>query len=206
MTFSRGDLLRDDRVVVVITPTPTPARGPALASRVLSALVGLPIAETAIVRDAKGKPRLAGDEIRFSVSHCAGVACVAASRRRDVGVDIQEPANVTDRFLHRFFSREEVAWIDSDGPGRARRLARLWAIREAAVKVRGGGLGSRMPPIDGPAGDAGRYLGVSWTSFPAGDLEGVMAAAGGEALAPMILHGTDLAGMREAHPPSVVTS
>ena len=62
-----------------------------------------------------------------------------------VGIDVCEIARMEDlltegRFLARFFSREEQAYIQSKGRAAAQTMAGLYAAKEALVKALGTGL------------------------------------------------------------------
>jgi 4'-phosphopantetheinyl transferase len=79
-----------------------------------------------------------------SFSRCGDFAALAAAPGRRVGVDIQELLTGRDvtRMAARFYPRPEAEFVAS-GAGRARQVARytrLWARKEACVKVAGGRL------------------------------------------------------------------
>jgi 4'-phosphopantetheinyl transferase len=96
--------------------------------------------------DAGGKPALAGeadDGLRFNVSHSAGLALVAMTWAREVGVDVER---IGDDFpgldvARRFFSRGEVAVLEALPPAfRIRAFYDCWTRKEAYLKARGVGL------------------------------------------------------------------
>ena len=64
---------------------------------------------------------------------------------RGLGLDLCEIARMEkllkdDRFLSRYFTQEEKAYVLSRGAGAARSLAGLFAAREALGKALGGGI------------------------------------------------------------------
>ena len=108
---------------------------------------------------ADGKPSLPGDPpLRFNVSHSGDLAAVAVARGREVGVDVERrravhgEAGVADRIM----SESELARYRALPEGeRGDFLLRLWARKEALVKVSGVGLRAslRAVPFE-PAEDA----------------------------------------------------
>lgn len=99
-----------------------------------------------------GKPELAGTPVpvQVSLSHSAGLAALALTHRRRVGVDVQHCAANLDpvRMADRFFGPAEARFVRAGGrPGALGRFARLWARKEACIKVAGGRLmqGMKLP-------------------------------------------------------------
>ena len=124
-------------------------------------------------RGPHGKPELAGATgAQVSLSHSGEFAAVAVTGTRRVGVDLQELAAGMDRtgaavrMASRWYPPAEARFVAdaADPTERADRFARLWARKEACVKVAGGQLvpGLRLA-VRGPSpvltGDgADRYL------------------------------------------------
>jgi 4'-phosphopantetheinyl transferase len=103
-----------------------------------------------------GKPRLAAvhDRIRFNLSHCADIAVLAVTGRRDVGVDVEcpRPHLAVERFATRYFPARESQLVRSADPAdRQTVFLRLWTRKEACVKAAGGRLGQglALPVADG---------------------------------------------------------
>jgi 4'-phosphopantetheinyl transferase len=91
-----------------------------------------------------GKPELAGPGPRVSFSHSGDFAALAMAAGRRVGVDIQQllPRLDVTRLAARFYPPQEAEFV-ATAPVRARQVARytrLWARKEACVKVAGGRL------------------------------------------------------------------
>jgi 4'-phosphopantetheinyl transferase len=101
------------------------------------------LADVPIVEGADGKPRLAGGEMQFSVSHSAGWCAIALAADCPVGVDV-EPirrfsgmGGIADHFF------PKPAWADYAAAAPAEKTAvffRWWTRIEAAVKAVGCGL------------------------------------------------------------------
>ena len=115
-----------------------------------------------------GKPELAdlAGAPRVSLSHCAGLALVALSRRRCVGVDIERMPADRDaiRLAARYFPPAQAAFVaaadsadsvnaadeadeadEGVADSAAGRFTTLWSRKEACVKVRGGRLVEGFP-------------------------------------------------------------
>ncbi|MHA5049074.1 4'-phosphopantetheinyl transferase family protein [Streptomyces sp. SD15] len=114
---------------------------------VLGLCLSMPPRQVPIVTGRWGKPRVAGDDVTFSLSHSEGAALLAVSRHRDVGVDIERPRPGLDprEFAARYFRPEESLRVTSATPSRrwASFLA-LWTRKEACVKAVGARLGQAL--------------------------------------------------------------
>ena len=94
-----------------------------------------------------GKPALRQDStnfsIRFNVSHSHGLALMAFSLGRHLGVDVESirPDVATQEIAERFFSPREVAELQSlPAAMRAEAFFLCWTRKEAYVKALGEGL------------------------------------------------------------------
>lgn len=98
-----------------------------------------------------GKPELADPKsaLRFNLSHSGGLALLAVSRAREVGVDVEalRPVPDAEAIAERFFSPAESAALRLL-PTEQRLLAffRCWTSKEAYLKAIGDGLAK---PLDG---------------------------------------------------------
>jgi 4'-phosphopantetheinyl transferase len=95
---------------------------------------------------AQGKPALAGSferaGLEFNVTHSQGLALVAVTRRRRVGVDIEALRPLLDReqIIHRFFSARERAEFALVPEGlRVEAFYQGWTRKEAYMKALGAG-------------------------------------------------------------------
>jgi 4'-phosphopantetheinyl transferase len=108
--------------------------------------LGLGPAELRFAYGPQGKPRLAGDddaELRFNLAHSEGVALLAVTRGRAVGVDVERvrPERATRDVAERFFARAEVTALRAYPPDEwAAAFFACWSRKEAYVKARGEGL------------------------------------------------------------------
>jgi 4'-phosphopantetheinyl transferase len=91
-----------------------------------------------------GKPELPGTPVHVSLSHSGGLAALALADRRRVGVDVQHirAGLAAARMATRFYPPAEARFVlAAGGPaGQADRFTRLWARKEACLKVAGGRL------------------------------------------------------------------
>jgi 4'-phosphopantetheinyl transferase len=92
-----------------------------------------------------GKPRLADESnLRFNLTHSHGLALLAVTRGREIGVDVErlrEMERDGEQLAERFFSPREAAVLRSL-PTRLRREAffHCWTRKEAYIKAHGMGL------------------------------------------------------------------
>jgi len=134
---------------------------------VLGRYLGQAPAEIAFRAGAHGKPALAGPAagLRFNLSHSAGLALIAVSRGRDVGVDVEWVDRRRDvlALAPRALGPAEAATVRR-APVAARPLAfhAAWTRREAFAKCHGGGLAAPPPP--GPLAVASIDAGAAYAA------------------------------------------
>lgn len=88
-----------------------------------------------------GKPYLVGiPNLHFSLSHSGSYVVVAFSER-EVGIDIQHHRPMKEKIAERFFSEEDNALLRQlEAAGDGEGFYRIWAIKEAYMKLTGEGL------------------------------------------------------------------
>jgi 4'-phosphopantetheinyl transferase len=120
--------------------------------RTLAGYLDQPAADIALVAGEGGKPRLrdrSGDGLQFNLSHSAGLALVAVTERRAVGVDVEAiaPRQNLAALAQRSLPAEEAAAVRAAGPEqRLDAFYAAWVRHEARLKCLGTGLGSPAPP------------------------------------------------------------
>ncbi|HET7454051.1 MAG TPA: 4'-phosphopantetheinyl transferase superfamily protein [Solirubrobacterales bacterium] len=120
--------------------------------RTLAGYLGRETVEIALETDRQGKPRLRdgdGGGLRFNLSHSGGLALVAVTERRAVGVDVETiaPRQNLVALAERSLPAEEAAAVRAAAP--ERRLDAFytaWVRHEARLKCLGTGLGAPAPP------------------------------------------------------------
>ncbi len=122
---------------------------------ILAPWVGIPAGELAFVYGAHQKPALApwcrvGD-LRFNLSHSHGVALVALTHGREVGVDIERVRPYPDAgalVAHEFSSAEQSAFEALPAGARTEGFFRAWVRKEAFLKATGEGLYRALADIE----------------------------------------------------------
>ena len=120
--------------------------------RTLAGYLDTPAAEIALAADERGKPRLRdGSEegLQFNLAHSAGLALVAVTERRAVGVDVEAiaPRQNLAALAQRSLPAGEAAAVRAAGPDRQLgAFYAAWVRHEARLKCLGTGLGSSAPP------------------------------------------------------------
>ena len=90
-----------------------------------------------------GKPELITNDLRFNLSHTAGAAVVAVTRRRAVGIDVERVRENLKalELAERFFSHPETDWLRAQPESqRFSAFFACWTAKEAYIKACGGGL------------------------------------------------------------------
>ena len=101
------------------------------------------IRETDIITNEYGKPMVAGGgPPYFNVSHKHLWAVIAVSKRGDIGVDIESVGLYRPKMAERYFTPNEVRWLNDirDENKRRYEFYKMWTMKEAYGKMTGGGL------------------------------------------------------------------
>lgn len=100
----------------------------------------------------RGKPSVAGGSgVDFSLSRSEGVALIAVTSGRSVGVDVERIRDDVDhgRLAEQFFAPGEVDDLRAlPEPQRAAAFFALWVRKEAVVKASGAGLSDGVSHLD----------------------------------------------------------
>jgi medium-chain acyl-[acyl-carrier-protein] hydrolase len=109
-------------------------------------------AQLAFSYNPQGKPALAGpSELAFNLAHSHGLALVAVTRRREVGVDLEliRPEFAGEQVAERFFSPVEVAALSTlEASRRQEAFFACWTRKEAYLKATGKGLSLALDSFD----------------------------------------------------------
>ncbi len=131
----------------------------AFLREVLSRYLAIPPARVRLWTDGRGRPQLdAGSDLVFSTSHSDGLAVVAVTHARAVGVDIERLRPIDDALdLARglFHEREVQALQAVADEKRAAAFLKLWTRKESVAKATGHGLSMRLDGFDVLAEDGG---------------------------------------------------
>jgi 4'-phosphopantetheinyl transferase len=122
---------------------------------ILSGYLAVPPATLRFEYSAHGKPRLAApfasEALRFNVSHSRGLALVAVTNGREVGIDVEyvHPILEADRIAESLFAPGEWAELRSlPPPQRLEAFFICWTLKEAHVKARGEGLSVQLDAFE----------------------------------------------------------
>ena len=114
----------------------------------LGAYLGRALATTQIVRGARGKPRLVDGALEFNLAHSGGDLLLGLSRDTPLGVDLELPGRhrPVEQLAARYFDPREAQALAAMPDDAARQAAflRLWTLKEAVLKVDGGGIASGL--------------------------------------------------------------
>lgn len=89
--------------------------------------------EPEIIKDAYGKPHLAGSPFRISLSHSFPFAAAIIHTQKEVGIDIEQPRDQLLRIQHKFLNPEERSDAEND----LQKLCVYWTAKEALYKLYG---------------------------------------------------------------------
>lgn len=138
-----------------------------LARRLIAHATGADAARLEVVREASGRPRLAGAEAPdFNISHASGWVAVGLARRGRIGVDAEgpRPCAVWDEIAADVIAPGTLeAWRRLPPDQRAAVGLRLWCVKEAVLKASGEGLPGDPRSVEVPVellmeGGGGRLI------------------------------------------------
>lgn len=165
-----------------------------LLRTMLAAYLATPPAEIVFEHNQWGKPRIAGAQLCFNMSHSGERAAYAVARESQLGVDIERIRPISDpaAIAARYFAESEAAQVLGAAPeARLQAFFNCWTRKEAYIKALGLGLSApldtfqvtvlpgdpaRFVTIDGDGGQAAR-----WSLFdlrPASGYAGALAIQG----------------------------
>jgi 4'-phosphopantetheinyl transferase len=127
----------------------------------LGSYLQLPPREISLQYADHGKPSLAEcpnhQQLDFNLSHTEGMAVFAFTRRRRIGVDIENLRSDfrVDEIAERFFSPAERAGLSNIPLSQRHEIFfRIWTQKEAYIKALGEGLSHPLHQFDVSLGDA----------------------------------------------------
>jgi 4'-phosphopantetheinyl transferase len=117
--------------------------------QLLGQRLGVAPQDIALVYGANGKPRLADEAMRFSVSHSGEIALFAFSEAREVGVDIEavRPIDSADTIAAHILSRGELRAYAA-ARDKVAAFLRFWTRKEALAKALGDGLSIPLEKLE----------------------------------------------------------
>jgi 4'-phosphopantetheinyl transferase len=128
-------------------------RAHAFLRRRLGAFLGLAPEAVPIVAPDGAKPFVDGAHVRFSLSHSGGLAVLAVTADREVGIDLELLdrsggfRDELDDLARACMTADEVAALaDLPTDARVRRFLSFWTAKEARMKLTGEGLS--LDPLD----------------------------------------------------------
>jgi 4'-phosphopantetheinyl transferase len=87
-----------------------------------------------IIYNDDGKPFVADNSFKISISHSKSLVSVIVSKTREVGVDIEYVTNKIEKIVHKFLSIKEQHAI-SKSPERIIHLYICWSAKETLYKI-----------------------------------------------------------------------
>lgn len=132
--------------------------------KMLSALSGAMLGKVfgnnePLLYNEHGKPYFEHGK-RFSLSHSKNLAVLAVSDF-EIGVDAETPKSVNESVMCRCFTEEEINFVS----GSPENFARIWTLKEAAVKLLGKGITFPLKSFSVLPFDGERTVGGTKMSF-----------------------------------------
>jgi 4'-phosphopantetheinyl transferase len=127
----------------------------ALLRTILASYLATDASNLSFSYSKKDKPSLgpghAGSDVAFNISHSGGIALLAFTRRREIGVDVEQVRSDFDleAIARRFFSTHEQTQLSALPPEkRFEAFFRCWTRKEAYIKATGDGLSLPLSQFD----------------------------------------------------------
>lgn len=93
-----------------------------------------------------GKPCFSGSNVKFSISHCRNAVAAAVSEY-EVGLDVMDKRDVSEKLAPRICSSEELKRFDTS-QDKQYFLCRLWCEKESLAKLDGNGFANGFKVYD----------------------------------------------------------
>ena len=110
--------------------------------------------EIELYPDEKGKLRVRGEAVNFSISHSFPYVAVVVSEGES-GIDIECPREVSRGVLRRALCPEELSYVTENteteqilSPKETEKFLRVWTMKEAYLKFTGEGLSGGLKSIN----------------------------------------------------------
>ena len=138
---------------------------------ILGRYLGTSPAELQFTYGPRGKPELVGETLRFNLSHSQGIALLAVTRSRAVGIDLEQITQEVelDKIARRICSDREFAAINRcPSEKRSQVFFNAWTRKEAFIKATGKGFSLPVEQVEvslEPCSPA-RLLGVPASEGP----------------------------------------
>jgi 4'-phosphopantetheinyl transferase len=127
------------------------ALGREMARRLVSRALGVAPDAWTWREGPHGRPEIAepATDLRFNLSHSAGVVALAMSRGRDVGIDVEDLSRRSpdQAIVRRYCSPEETTDVLGRAGGWHERFLTYWTLKEAYLKARGLGIAVHLADI-----------------------------------------------------------
>jgi 4'-phosphopantetheinyl transferase len=127
----------------------------ALLRMILAAYLATDAAALSFLYSKKEKPSLGADYLHsgvmFNISHSGGIALLAFTHRREIGVDVEQIRRDSDleAIARRFFSpHEQKQLADLPAEEKVDAFFRCWTRKEAYIKATGDGLSLPLSQFD----------------------------------------------------------
>lgn len=113
---------------------------------------GIPYENIIFKREKYGKPVIEKSDICFNLSHTMGMAVLAISPGKSVGIDIEYVRNISDpgyKIMEKCFHPEEIKYVHKKGnKSFAEAFFTIWTRKEAILKRNGTGMICDMKAIN----------------------------------------------------------
>lgn len=135
----------------------------------LSRYLGVPASSLDFANGPAGKPVLVARHteappISFNLTHSGGLAALAVSDGRAIGIDLEAPDREIDALSiarNYFFGEEYDAIARASSETRTQVFLQYWVAKEAVLKGEGVGLGFPLDRFQIQIADAGRWASVT---------------------------------------------
>jgi 4'-phosphopantetheinyl transferase len=122
---------------------------------ILASYLGTDAGSLSFSYSKKEKPSLGpahgGSEVTFNIAHSGGIALLAFTRRRELGVDVEQVRRGSDleAIARRYFSTHEQNQLEAVSPEeKDSAFFRCWTRKEAYIKATGDGLSLPLSQFD----------------------------------------------------------
>lgn len=105
------------------------------------------LSKFSFIHSVNGKPYLKdNDYVFFNISHCEK-GCVCAVSDREIGIDIQEIREFSERLAEKVCSEKELQKLEKS-KNKSRTFTKIWVKKESLIKMTGDGFSYGLKKAD----------------------------------------------------------
>lgn len=115
---------------------------------ILNRFYNMDVLNITVFKNKYGKPYIMNDlNIKYNLSHSRGLIVCAVSDS-EIGIDVEKVRAHNRSISHKWFSNQELDFIDSSGNDQDMSFFQIWTKKEAKLKWKGTGINTDLLDVN----------------------------------------------------------